>query len=135
MSSISATREYNRLQVDFMEEMRQMSKLRHPCITTVMGAVVEHRSEPMLIMEYMELGSLYDMLHNDTVAMEMRMALDILRDVAQGLRFLHSANPRIVSESILEVVCVVCVWIQVNRFLSHPYFLLNSLFSLFAFCL
>ena len=32
--------EYTRLKTDFIVEMRQLSKLRHPCITTVMGAVV-----------------------------------------------------------------------------------------------
>ena len=32
-----------------------------------MGAVVQRGTEPMLIMECMDHGSLYDLLHNDTV--------------------------------------------------------------------
>jgi guanylate cyclase len=35
---------------NFIEEMRYLSKMRHPCITTVMGAVVAKDSEPMLVM-------------------------------------------------------------------------------------
>jgi serine/threonine protein kinase len=49
-------------------EMRHLSKLRHPCITTVMGAVLENGSEPALVVEYMDRGSLYVLLHNTTVA-------------------------------------------------------------------
>jgi len=37
----------------FIEEMRYLSKMRHPCITTVMGAVVARDCEPMLVMELM----------------------------------------------------------------------------------
>jgi hypothetical protein len=32
----------------------------------VMGAVVSAFTEPMLVMEYMEYGSLYDLLRNET---------------------------------------------------------------------
>ena len=43
-------------QQDFIEEMRQVSKLRHPFVTTVMGAVVGPGVEPMLVLEYMEVN-------------------------------------------------------------------------------
>ena len=46
------------LKGNFIREMRQLSKLRHPCITTVMGAVIEKGMPPMIIMEYMDHGSL-----------------------------------------------------------------------------
>lgn len=38
---------------EFILEMRHLAKLRHPCITTVMGAVVSCSGDPMLVMEYM----------------------------------------------------------------------------------
>jgi len=88
--------EYNKLKADFIIEMRCLSKLRHPCITTVMGAVIEKGEEPMLIMEYMDHGSLYDMLHNDTFPLDGDLLLPILRDIAQGLRFLHAAEPQVI---------------------------------------
>jgi len=88
--------EYSRLKIDFIREMRFLSKLRHPCITTVMGAVVARKEEPMLVMEYMDHGSLYDLLHNDTMLIEGEQILPILRDIAHGLRFLHAAKPNII---------------------------------------
>jgi len=88
--------EYAKLKEEFMIEMRYLSKLRHPCITTVMGAVVDKRHEPMLVMEYMDHGSLYDLLHNDSMVIEGEIVLPILRDIAQGVRFLHAANPQVI---------------------------------------
>ena len=78
-----------------MNEMRVLSRLRHPCITTVMGAVISSIHEPMLVMEYMEYGSLYDLLHNDTMYTGGEIILQILRDIAQGMRYLHTSNPAI----------------------------------------
>ncbi|KAL7549758.1 hypothetical protein ACHAWF_013033 [Thalassiosira exigua] len=85
-----------RLKKEFIMEMRQLSKLRHPCITTVMGAVIAKKQDPMLIMEFMDHGSLYDLLHNDTFLLEGDLVLPILRDIAQGLRFLHAATPQVI---------------------------------------
>ena len=86
----------SRLKVDFILEMRTLSKLRHPCITTVMGAVVDPGYETMLIMEYMDHGSLYDMLHNKTMAFDGDILLSLLRDICQGVLFLHMANPKVI---------------------------------------
>jgi serine/threonine protein kinase len=60
------------------------------------GAVIERRTEPMLVMEYMEYGSLYDLLHNDTIVIDGELLLPILRDVAQGMRFLHASEPKVI---------------------------------------
>ena len=43
--------QWKQMKKEFMEEMRYLSKLRHPCVTTIMGAVTG--KEPMLVMEYM----------------------------------------------------------------------------------
>ena len=47
-------------------------------------------------MELMDHGSLFDLLHNETMIIEGDMVLQVLRDVAQGLRFLHAAIPQVV---------------------------------------
>ena len=104
----------DQLKQSFLAEMRQLSMLRHPCITTVMGkhtklkspsnegltnftscsgAVIDPKSEPLLVMERMDHGSLYDLLHNDTFAMDGELLLNILRDIGQGVRFLHASTP------------------------------------------
>ena len=47
------------------------------------------------VMELMDFGSLWDLLHNPTFPLRAKSALRVLRDVAQGMRFLHSAEPQV----------------------------------------
>ena len=60
-----------------------------------MGAVMATAHGPMIVMEYMEYGSLNDLLRNETMYLTGEIILQIARDVAQGLRYLHSAKPAI----------------------------------------
>ena len=60
------------------------------------GAVIEDKEEPLLVLEYMDHGSLYDILHNETMVIEGEIMLPILRDISQGMRFLHSADPKVI---------------------------------------
>ena len=46
----------------------------------------------MLIMEYMEHGSLYQILHNETIVLEDEILVPMLQDISQGCRFLHADN-------------------------------------------
>lgn len=62
----------------------------------LLGAIVSRNEEPMMIMEYMDHGSLYDVLHNETMVLEGEIILPILCDIAQGLRFLHAALPAVI---------------------------------------
>mmetsp|Transcript_6825 Transcript_6825/g.12470 ORF Transcript_6825/g.12470 Transcript_6825/m.12470 type:complete len:772 (-) Transcript_6825:97-2412(-) len=87
--------EHSRLKKDFIVEMRLLSRLRHPCITTVMGAVIAPTVDPMLVMEYMEYGSLYDLMHNETMSAGGDIILQIVRDITQGIQFLHASKPPI----------------------------------------
>ena len=84
------------LKNDFIREIRLLSKLRHPCITTVMGAVIDSGEEPLLVMELMDHGSLFDLLQNETVYIDGEIVSQILQDIAQGLRFLHAATPQVI---------------------------------------
>eukprot|EP00547_Thalassionema_nitzschioides_P009863 CAMPEP_0194225370 /NCGR_PEP_ID=MMETSP0156-20130528/39458_1 /TAXON_ID=33649 /ORGANISM="Thalassionema nitzschioides, Strain L26-B" /LENGTH=1223 /DNA_ID=CAMNT_0038957291 /DNA_START=131 /DNA_END=3802 /DNA_ORIENTATION=+ len=87
---------YDVLKREFIAEMRLLAKLRHPCITTVMGAVLDGVNEPMLVMECMERGSLHDILHNKTMELDGELILPLLSDITQGMRFLHCANPAVI---------------------------------------
>lgn len=92
---------FKQLKADFVLEMRHLAKLRHPCITTVMGAVVSKDSEPMLVMEHMNRGSLYDVLRDDKIELDLdEHIMPILQDIAQGIRFLHAATPKVVHGDI-----------------------------------
>lgn len=129
--------EYSKQKEEFVQEMRLLSKLRHPCkyqgpardyfveyknclslilpslmvllnllsgITTVMGAVISNIDDPMLIMEYMYHGSLYDVLHNETMFVEGDLVLHFMRDIAQGVRFLHAAVPQVIHGDLKSAV-------------------------------
>ena len=95
-SNNSAVLSNMRAHENFLEEMRSLSKLRHPCITTVMGACMNYANHPLLVMEYMETGSLRDLLSNQTFPLDAEQTLPLIRDIMQGLRFIHSSNPSIV---------------------------------------
>ena len=44
----------------------------------------------------MELGSLYSVLHNDTMELTGEMMYFMLRDLCSGMRYLHECKPAIV---------------------------------------
>lgn len=100
MSTGSNSSDYETQKTHFIREMRHLSKLRHPCITTVMGAVLERGVDPMLVMEYCDHGSLYDVLHNQSFELDGLLLLPILRDICQGMRFLHASDPQIIHGDI-----------------------------------
>jgi len=56
---------------------------------------------------YMDHGSLYDLLHNVTMTFEGETILSILRDISQGMRFLHSASPQIIHGDLKSANCLV----------------------------
>lgn len=43
----------------------------------------------------MDHGSLFDLLQNETVELEGEQILRFLKDISQGVRFLHSAKPQV----------------------------------------
>jgi len=88
-------KEYNKQKTEFVEEMKKLATLRHQCVITIMGAVLA-KEDSMIVLEYMDHGSLYDVLHNETFLLEGEIILPILRDIASGVRFLHAASPQIV---------------------------------------
>ena len=50
----------------------------------------------MLVMEFMENGSLYDLLHNETMIIDGEVIFPILQDIARGARVLHAADPKVI---------------------------------------
>lgn len=89
-----------------------------------MGAVIENGKDACLVLEYMEKGSLYDILHNQTAVIEKDLFLPLMQDIISGIRFLHAANPAVVhgdlkvslrSEFPIVWSCVL------TRLFSHHY--------------
>ena len=74
--------------------------LRHPNITTVMGAVVEDTEEPKLVMEYTKHRSLYEMIHSVTVPIDGDMLLSFCKDIVRGMAYLHQHKPPVLHNDL-----------------------------------
>lgn len=72
----------------FIDELRTMSKLKHPNIVLCFGGVLEKGRESMLIMERMD-GTLHSLLSNETLDLGWDILSPLLRDVVFGLGYLH----------------------------------------------
>ena len=99
VAELASRRRAAALRRDFVREMRLLVHLRHPHILTVLGAVLQD-AEPILVMEYMDRGSLYDLLHNETLPLDGDVVLRILQGVVSGIEFLHSASPPLLHNDI-----------------------------------
>jgi serine/threonine protein kinase len=97
----------------FKLETAIMCTLRHPNIVLFMGScigmdylafinriVLTHLfvdgGEMLLIMEYMNRGSLYSVLHDSGVLLPLSLRLHLAYQIASGINFLHRCNPSII---------------------------------------
>lgn len=83
------------MRASFVQEMRTLNKLRHPCICQIVGAVLVPGVPAMMVMEHMGLGSLHGLLHNGTMQLEGDVVFNFIMDLISGMRFLHAADPPI----------------------------------------
>ncbi|XP_022773729.1 MDIS1-interacting receptor like kinase 2-like [Durio zibethinus] len=75
----------------FMNEINFLSEIRHRNIVKLHGFCVDQRSM-FLVLEYMERGSLNDVLKNDVEAMELNWSkrVNIVKGTAHALSYLHN---------------------------------------------
>ncbi|EGD76817.1 TKL/DICTY4 protein kinase [Salpingoeca rosetta] len=90
------TKDYSVAKAEFMAEIRLLSRLRHPCVATMLGAIVTRSKEVLLVMEYLEHGSLYDFLRNDKLPTPDMFLLPIVKDIVSGMRYIHNLKPPVV---------------------------------------
>lgn len=96
-----------RTRARFVNEMQILNRLRHPCICQVVGAVLVPELPSMMVMEHMELGSLYGLLHNETMQLEGDVIFSFIKDLVSGMRFLHAAHPPITHADLRSHNCLV----------------------------
>jgi len=77
---------------EFKQEIAIMSNLRHPNLLLFIGACLEPQ-HIAIVTEYLPMGSLQDVLFAKNVHMDMKKRLTILKEVAQGMNWLHSLKP------------------------------------------
>ena len=70
--------------------LQMWSMIRHPCVVGIMG-VVAHTKDSQIVMEFMEGGTLKELLHNRGVHLDPEELLSMLMDVSRGLQYLHES--------------------------------------------
>eukprot|EP01104_Vermistella_antarctica_P009724 TRINITY_DN2519_c0_g1_i1.p1 TRINITY_DN2519_c0_g1~~TRINITY_DN2519_c0_g1_i1.p1 ORF type:complete len:2816 (+),score=613.67 TRINITY_DN2519_c0_g1_i1:201-8648(+) len=81
----------------FRREALLLSGIEHENIVTLKGICFEDIS---MVTEFMELGSLYEFIHNKNNALDWPTTLKIGLDVAKGMLFLHNITPPIIHRDL-----------------------------------
>ncbi|CAH8385244.1 unnamed protein product [Eruca vesicaria subsp. sativa] len=97
----SKSREISR---EFHNEFDILSKIRSPRFVNLLGYSADNAKEPLLVVEFMPHGSLYDVIHSDsntsvaisTWSKRIKVALQI----AKAVELLHSRDPPIIHRDI-----------------------------------
>ncbi|XP_023512477.1 serine/threonine-protein kinase EDR1-like isoform X2 [Cucurbita pepo subsp. pepo] len=91
---------------DFCNEILILSRLRHPNVILFLGACTEPPRLSM-ITEYMELGSLYSLIHlsGQKKKLSWRRRLKMLRDICRGLMCIH--RMKIAHRDLKSANCLV----------------------------
>jgi len=85
---------------DFYKEVTIMRSLRHPNILQFLGAVT-NPPNVCIVMEYMPMGSLFKILHDEEVK---KLDFDLLKrmmlDAAKGMNYLHKSDPIVIHRDL-----------------------------------
>ncbi|KNC49937.1 uncharacterized protein AMSG_11954 [Thecamonas trahens ATCC 50062] len=74
---------------EFVDEAGMLLRLRHPNIVIFMGVTLE---PPQLVTEFMDRGSLYDIIHAPDVFLDTSIIFKWCHNMAQGLFFLQQSG-------------------------------------------
>mmetsp|Transcript_27068 Transcript_27068/g.58777 ORF Transcript_27068/g.58777 Transcript_27068/m.58777 type:complete len:283 (-) Transcript_27068:445-1293(-) len=77
---------------EFDKELSILADLNAPNIVQLIGGVVEPGHNMAIVTEFMPKGSLYDVLERERATLDEHVKHNILKDICQGLAFLHSSN-------------------------------------------
>ena len=83
----------------FFKELSLMCRLRSPHIVNLYGTCIE-KGKYALVMEYMSLGSLYTILHEDKLSLDWPDRLSIALQTAKSINYLHQLQEPIVHRDI-----------------------------------
>lgn len=90
---------HKKTETDFKKELKILHELKHPNVIELLGVCMEP-GHYALIMELMELGSLYRLLHEEKTQLEWPTRLSIALQAAIAVEYLHSLEPPILHRDI-----------------------------------
>ncbi|EDQ91774.1 uncharacterized protein MONBRDRAFT_31218 [Monosiga brevicollis MX1] len=80
---------------DFRSRMRMLVRLKHPNVITTFGISIDTFS-PFVVLEYMENQSVYQLLHKSRTPFSSETLMSMMRNVVDGMCYLHGHDPVIV---------------------------------------
>ncbi|KNC45910.1 TKL protein kinase [Thecamonas trahens ATCC 50062] len=83
----------------FKAEVTVLGKLRHPNILLFIATCLD-LTRPLIVTEYMERGTLTELLADDQVSLSMSTKISLAADVARGMAYLHGICPPIVHRDL-----------------------------------
>ncbi|KAF0720691.1 Aste57867_116 [Aphanomyces stellatus] len=84
---------------EFETEVHIMSVLRHPNICLLMGACLDPPTR-CLVIEYLPKGSLWSVLRQPAVTIDLAKQLSFAMDTALGMHYLHTFDPPILHRDL-----------------------------------
>ncbi|XP_042509253.1 probable inactive receptor kinase At3g02880 [Macadamia integrifolia] len=77
---------------EFVQQMRLLGSIRHENIIEIIS-FYHSKDEKLVVYEYVNHGSLFDLLHVGRTAVKWSTRLSIVKGVAKGLNYLHQSSP------------------------------------------
>ena len=84
---------------NLFNELSLLNRIRHPNIISFYGACLE-KDHYALIMEFMSLGSLYHILHEEKLQFSWSQRFSIALQAARAIHYLHRFQPTILHRDI-----------------------------------
>jgi len=84
---------------EFAREAQIMRSLRHPNILQFLGACTDP-PDICIIMEFMPRGSLYNIIHDKSIALAWDLIKRMAIDAAKGMAYLHTSTPKIIHRDL-----------------------------------
>jgi tRNA A-37 threonylcarbamoyl transferase component Bud32 len=84
---------------EIFREVTIMRGLRHPNVLQFLGACTEP-PDVYIVIEFMPKGSLYQIIHDKTIALPWDRIRTIAIDAARGMSYLHNSDPIIIHRDL-----------------------------------
>eukprot|EP01114_Cavostelium_apophysatum_P011195 TRINITY_DN2539_c0_g2_i2.p1 TRINITY_DN2539_c0_g2~~TRINITY_DN2539_c0_g2_i2.p1 ORF type:complete len:1198 (+),score=392.63 TRINITY_DN2539_c0_g2_i2:210-3803(+) len=99
-ASINSAVATQKFMEDFLYEIKIMSSLNHENILELLGVCITKTDDVLLVTEFMEHGSMRDLLNRSGGKVDWKLKIRLAIDAANGIIYLHSREPPIIHRDL-----------------------------------